>query len=201
MHTHLVTFQVVGRTPFDVEAYEEAYERPERRPRRASTRPRSRPARCSRPTRRARLQGHGQGEPRLLHDDPGEVRPADRRDRAAELRPPLPHRRARGQRHDAAVHRHTLRRRWLAYGIRTVDVPARDSHTLAGGPARRAARASVAMPARDTILRMSGFAGIGGAENHGGVPLSGQGFSAVHGKSDELRGDLARRRRPPRRRW
>ncbi len=28
MHTHLVTFQVVGRTPFDVEAYEEAYEGP-----------------------------------------------------------------------------------------------------------------------------------------------------------------------------
>ena len=27
-HTHLVTFQVVGRTPFDVEAYEEAYEGP-----------------------------------------------------------------------------------------------------------------------------------------------------------------------------
>jgi spore coat protein A, manganese oxidase len=26
MHTHLVTFQVVGRTPFDVAAYEEAYE-------------------------------------------------------------------------------------------------------------------------------------------------------------------------------
>ena len=25
MHTHLVTFQVVGRTPFDVEAYEAAY--------------------------------------------------------------------------------------------------------------------------------------------------------------------------------
>jgi spore coat protein A len=25
LHTHLVTFQVVGRTPFDVEAYEEAY--------------------------------------------------------------------------------------------------------------------------------------------------------------------------------
>jgi hypothetical protein len=48
---------------------------------------------------------------------------------------------------------------------------------------------------------MSGFGGIGGAENHGGVPLSGQGFSAAQGKSDELRGDLARRRRPPRRRW
>jgi spore coat protein A, manganese oxidase len=28
MHTHLVTFQVVGRTPFDVAAYEEAYEGP-----------------------------------------------------------------------------------------------------------------------------------------------------------------------------
>src|SRR6266496_1470880 len=28
MHTHLVTFQVVGRTPFDVEAYEEANEGP-----------------------------------------------------------------------------------------------------------------------------------------------------------------------------
>ena len=26
MHTHLVTFQVVGRTPFDAQAYEEAYE-------------------------------------------------------------------------------------------------------------------------------------------------------------------------------
>ena len=25
MHSHLVTFQVVGRTPFDAEAYEEAY--------------------------------------------------------------------------------------------------------------------------------------------------------------------------------
>jgi spore coat protein A len=28
MHTHLVTVQVVGRTPFDVQAYEEAYEGP-----------------------------------------------------------------------------------------------------------------------------------------------------------------------------
>jgi spore coat protein A len=28
MHLHLVTFQVIGRTPFDVEAYEEAYEAP-----------------------------------------------------------------------------------------------------------------------------------------------------------------------------
>jgi spore coat protein A len=28
MHMHLVTFQVIGRTPFDVEAYEEAHEGP-----------------------------------------------------------------------------------------------------------------------------------------------------------------------------
>jgi len=28
MHTHLVTFQVIGRTPFDVEAYEEVNEGP-----------------------------------------------------------------------------------------------------------------------------------------------------------------------------
>jgi len=28
MHMHLVTFQVIGRTPFDVEAYEAAYEGP-----------------------------------------------------------------------------------------------------------------------------------------------------------------------------
>jgi FtsP/CotA-like multicopper oxidase with cupredoxin domain len=29
MHTHLVTFQVIGRTPFDAEAYEEAYGGPD----------------------------------------------------------------------------------------------------------------------------------------------------------------------------
>ena len=34
MHTHLVTFQVVGRTPFDADAYQAAVRRPERRPRR-----------------------------------------------------------------------------------------------------------------------------------------------------------------------
>ena len=44
MHTHLVTFQVVGRTPFDAAAYE-APPSPA-----GSTRPRSRPGRCSRQT-------------------------------------------------------------------------------------------------------------------------------------------------------
>jgi hypothetical protein len=28
MHMNLVTFQVIGRTPFNVEAYEAAFERP-----------------------------------------------------------------------------------------------------------------------------------------------------------------------------
>ena len=28
MHTHLLTFRVIGRTPFDAAAYEEAYEGP-----------------------------------------------------------------------------------------------------------------------------------------------------------------------------
>ncbi len=67
--------------------------------------------------RGARVQGHHQGQPRLLHHHPGTVRPAGGRDRAADLRAPLPHRRARGQRHDAAVHGHAavgrVRRRWL----------------------------------------------------------------------------------------
>src|SRR5712691_2066931 len=35
---------------------------------------------------RARLQGHDQGESRLLHHHPGEVRPADGRNSAAGLR-------------------------------------------------------------------------------------------------------------------
>ena len=43
MHTHLVTFQVVGRTPFDVAAYQADVRRPERRSRWASIRRRSPP--------------------------------------------------------------------------------------------------------------------------------------------------------------
>ena len=83
MHTHLVTFQVIGRTPFDVEAYEEAYERAERRARRDRPDPvRDRSDAAARP-RGARIQGHGQGEPRHVHDHPRQVRPAGRRDRTA----------------------------------------------------------------------------------------------------------------------
>jgi hypothetical protein len=50
-------------------------------------------------------------------------------------------------------------------------------------------------------LAMGDYGGIGGAEHHGGVPVTGQGFSAAQGKSNELRGELAHRRRTPRRRW
>jgi spore coat protein A len=105
MHIHLVTFQVVGRTPFDVQAYEEGNEGLHGVPGGIDPTLRDRSDGAPGP-RRAGVQGHGQGEPRLLHDDPSEVRPADRSDDAPGLRLPLPHRRARGQRHDAAVHRH-----------------------------------------------------------------------------------------------
>ena len=45
MHTHLVTFQVVGRTPFDVAAYQADVRRPERRSRWDRSDRRSRPGR------------------------------------------------------------------------------------------------------------------------------------------------------------
>ena len=52
MHSHLVTFQVVGRTPFDVEAYEEAYGGPNGVPGGIDPTPFA-TARCSRPIRRS----------------------------------------------------------------------------------------------------------------------------------------------------
>ena len=91
--------------------------RPGRRPRRDRPDPVRHRADAAARARGARVQGHHQGQPRLLHHHPGTVRPAGGRDRAADLRAPLPHRRARGQRHDAAVHGHAavgrVRRRWL----------------------------------------------------------------------------------------
>jgi spore coat protein A, manganese oxidase len=112
MHTHLFTHQVVGRTPFNVAAYVAA----------AGTGPNGTPGgggpdpvrhRADATTRPGgtRFQGHHQGQPGLLHHHPGTVRPARRGDRAPGLRPPLPHRRARGQRHDASVHGHAVGRR------------------------------------------------------------------------------------------
>ena len=109
MHVHLVTFQVVGRTPFDVEAYQEAYGGPTGCPA-ASTPRRSRPGRWCRqrprsgasrtPSRRTPATSRRSGRSSTCRGCHG----------AAELCAPLPHRRARGQRHDAAVHRHGLRR-------------------------------------------------------------------------------------------
>ena len=104
MHIHLVTFQVIGRTPFDVEAYEEANEGPHGvpggidptpfatgpmlppAPKSAASRTRSRPTPAT--SRRSGRSSTCRG-----------------RRRAADIRLPLPHRRARGQRHDAAIHR------------------------------------------------------------------------------------------------
>ena len=57
---------------------------------------------------RVRLQRHCQGQPRLLHHRACQVRATDGRDGPADLRLPLPHRRARRQRHDAAVHRRAV---------------------------------------------------------------------------------------------
>ena len=108
IHNHLITFQVVGRTPFDAEAYEEAYERPVWRPRRDRPDPVRDRADAAGGTDRARLQGHRQGQPRLRSPPSGRNTSCRRRDRATGLRLPLPHPRARGQRHDAAVHRHRL---------------------------------------------------------------------------------------------
>ncbi len=73
MHTHLVTFQVVGRTPFDVEAYEDAYGGPKRGAgwdRSNSVRDRPNAAAGS---DRARIQGHGESKSRRVHDNPGAV--------------------------------------------------------------------------------------------------------------------------------
>ena len=53
MHTHLVTFQVVGRTPFDVAAYQAALRRPERRSRWDRSDPVRHRAACCPPTRRS----------------------------------------------------------------------------------------------------------------------------------------------------
>jgi hypothetical protein len=57
---------------------------------------------------RRRLQGHCQGKPGIPHDHPGQARATNGCDGAPEVCLPLPHRRARGQRHDAAVHGHAL---------------------------------------------------------------------------------------------
>jgi FtsP/CotA-like multicopper oxidase with cupredoxin domain len=96
-----------------------------RRSERCSRRNRSDPIRHrpdgSSKTRGARLQGHGKSRSRLLHDDKGQVRPADRRDGAAALCLSLSHRGARGQRHDAAVHRRVAK-----VGGQAADAPAPD---------------------------------------------------------------------------
>jgi transposase len=112
---------------------------------------RDRPDGATRPNR-ARLQGHRQGKPRLLHHHPRQIRPARRRDGAAEVRLPLPHRRARRQRHDAAVHRHglTTANTQLSPTPASIgDSPAR-SNSTGSWSARRAAVAVAFLPEGDS---------------------------------------------------
>ena len=80
MHTHLVTFQVVGRTPFDADAYQAAYGGLYGVPggNRSDT-VRDRADGAAGPDG-ARVQGHRQGQPRIFHDRARQVRPADRCD-------------------------------------------------------------------------------------------------------------------------
>ena len=104
MHMHLVTFQVVGRTPFDVEAYEEAHEGPHGVPGGIDPAPYATgPMLPPGPEER--------GFKDTVKVNPGYFTTIRAKFElptgclcTAGLRPPLPHRRARGQRHDAALH-------------------------------------------------------------------------------------------------
>ena len=103
-HMYLVTFQVVGRTPFDAEAYEEGNEGPHGvpggiDPTPFATGPMLPPA----PEERG-FKDTVKVNPGYFTIIRAKFRAAGGSDGTPELRPPLPHRRARGQRHDAAVH-------------------------------------------------------------------------------------------------
>ncbi len=105
MHTHLVTFQVVGRTPFDAEAYEEANEGPNGVPGGIDPSPfATGPMEPPDPSERG-FKDTVKANPGYLTTIRAKFDLPTGVTRAAELRLPLPHRRARRQRHDAAVHR------------------------------------------------------------------------------------------------
>ena len=91
IHVHEVQFQVVNRQPISFSEAEEI----------GRSRRRARGRGPSAGAVGGRVQGHGHRLPRRGHADPREVR--DRR----PLRVALPHRRARGQRDDAALPRGT----------------------------------------------------------------------------------------------
>ena len=62
--------------------------------------------------------------------DPGEVRPAGRRNGTSEVRVPLPHRGARRQRHDASIHSHDLT---MYRSARTATISTAE-HAVCGAP-------------------------------------------------------------------
>ena len=93
--THLVTFQVVGRTPFDVEAYEAAYGGPNGVPGGIDPTPfATGPMEPSDPTERG-FKETSKANPGEFTTIRAKIRFADRCEPATELRPSLPHRRAR----------------------------------------------------------------------------------------------------------
>ena len=112
MHTHLVTLSGGRADAVRRRRLPGGPWRPERRPWRDRPDPVRNRADAAAGPDGARVQGHCQGQPRVLHDRTREVRPTKRRDYAADLCLPLPHPRARRQRHDAAIHGHSTRYEW-----------------------------------------------------------------------------------------
>ena len=93
MHTHLVTFQVIGRTPFDVEAYEAAHGGPNGVPGGIDPTPFAiGPMRPPAPDERG-FKDTVKANPGEFYDYSSEIRPPDGRNGSAGLRPPLPYRR------------------------------------------------------------------------------------------------------------
>jgi hypothetical protein len=105
MHLHLVTFQVVGRTPFDANAYAAAYGGPNGVPGGIDPTPfATLPMQAPAPEERG-FKDTAKANPGAFTTIRAKFELPAGGQHAAALRAPLPHRRIRGQRHDAAVHR------------------------------------------------------------------------------------------------
>ena len=109
MHTHLVTFQVVGRTPFDAASLRGG-QRAARHgvpggidPTPFATGPMAPPD----PSERG-FKDTVKANPGYFTTIRAKFELPTGRDGTPDLRLPLPHRRARRQRHDAAVHRRAV---------------------------------------------------------------------------------------------
>ena len=102
MHTHLVTHQVIGRTPFDVAAYQAATVARTACPGGIDPTPfATGPMEPPDPTERG-FKDTVMANPGYFTTIRAKFELPTGVTRAADLRPPLPHRRTRRQRHDAA---------------------------------------------------------------------------------------------------